>query len=83
MPKIIFVATVIAACGSMAWGQEDPHSNTQLPADIAQRIAELRSYGDRFEDAIRLIEAEATRPDWGWASCGHDWTETILALPES
>jgi hypothetical protein len=83
MPKIVFVATVIAACASVAWAQEDPHPDTQLPTEITQRIAELRSYGDRFEDAIRLIEAEARKPDWGWASCGHERRETILALPES
>lgn len=83
MQRIVFVATVIAACASVAWAQEAPHSDTPLPADITQRIDELRSYGDRFEDAIRLIEAEARKPDWSWASCGHDRGETILALPES
>jgi hypothetical protein len=40
-------------------------------------------YGDRFEDAIRLIEAEARKPEWGWASCSHDHTVAALALPES
>jgi len=83
MPRIAFVATVFATCASVSWAQEAPHSDAQLPADIAERVAELRSYGDRFEDAIRLIEAEAKKPDWGWASCGHDPGETILGLPES
>jgi len=83
MTRIVFVATFIVACASAAWTQEDPHSDTQLPAELTQRIAELRSYGDRFEDAIRLIEAEAAKPDWGWDSCGHERRETILVLPES
>lgn len=83
MPKTVFIATLIATCATMAWAQEAPRFDGELPTDIAERIAELRSYGDRFEDTIRLIEAEANKPLWGWASCTHDRGETILALPES
>ena len=83
MSKIIIVATVIATCASAATAQDTSDADMQLPADVAARVAELRGYGDRFEDAIRLIEAEARKPDWGWTSCGHDHTFVLLALPES
>lgn len=83
MSKIVIVATVIAACASAATAQDAYGADMQLPAEVAARVAELRGYGDRFEDAIRLIEAEARRPDWGWTSCGHDHNDFTLALPES
>jgi hypothetical protein len=35
-------------------------------------VSYLREYGERFEKAIRLIEAEAAKPGWGWDDdCGH------------
>ena len=83
MSKILLVATVIATCASTSIAQDALDMDLQLPADVAERVAELRAYGDRFAEAIRLIEAEANKPDWGWASCGHDHTVVSLALPES
>jgi len=79
----ITVASVSAVAaqdltGDMANGKDD----TRLSPPIAQRIAELRQYGDRFENAIRLIEAEAAKPKWGWEGPDRiDETATVI-LPE-
>ena len=83
MSKIFLIATIIAACTSAAAAQDAVRTDTHLAADVAEGIAKLRAYGDRFEDAIRLIEAEATKPEWGWASCSHEPTFVDFDLPES
>ncbi|MBF9059568.1 hypothetical protein HKCCSP123_10285 [Rhodobacterales bacterium HKCCSP123] len=43
---------------------EDADVAAGLSPDILDRIAELRTHGDRFDLAIRQIIAEAARPAW-------------------
>jgi len=64
--------------GAIANGKDD----TRLPPPIAQRIAELRHYGDRFDKAIRLIEAEVAKPKWGWEGPDRLNETATIFLPE-
>ncbi len=41
----------------------------KFPNDVAARINHLRTYGERFEAVIRLIEAERLKPSWTWEDC--------------
>jgi hypothetical protein len=57
----------------------DAALSEELLRDMPMRqlpdVSHLRKYGDRFETAIRLIEAEAAKPSWGWDDeCGH-WNQ--------
>ncbi len=42
-------------------------ARSQSPVSGEDRL-DLRRYGKRFEKALRLIEKEAAKPDWGWSS---------------
>lgn len=55
----------------------------QLPADVALRVADLWAYGDRYEAAIRGIEAANATPDWGWGSDCHDIVLSATIAPGS
>jgi hypothetical protein len=52
-----------------------PRSETrqQYLLDIASNeVPDLAAYGDRFQAAIRLLEAESAKPEWGWEDgCDH------------
>lgn len=70
---IRFVPAFFVALLALPAAAETPEPRVTLPPDVAQRVAELRTYGDRFEKTIRLIEAEAAKPGWGWEDgCSHD-----------
>lgn len=44
-------------------------------------VLDLKAYGERFERTIKMVEAEATIPSWGWEDgCGHDKSDDELAL---
>lgn len=41
-----------------------------LTAEAAAHVASLQTHGDRYEATIRLIAAEAAKPNWTWAEEG-------------
>ena len=53
----------------------------ELPPDVAARVAALRAYGDRFDAAIKLIEAEAAKPIWGDYDCDTSDLAEIALVP--
>ncbi len=50
-------------CPSLAWVTVEGEQ-VQLPADVAENVTILQSYGARYARAIALIVAENARPDW-------------------
>lgn len=89
MLKIATISTLLAmsAFQVSAQGATDQDfsigAEAVLPPDVVERIAVLRQYGDRFEKAIRLIEAEALKPHWSSGDCGHTAALSEPFLPES
>lgn len=77
---IVTFSTAVAAVAPVQAQEADKHSSTPREAtgaasaalppsvspEILARISDFWAYGDRFEKAIRLIEAEASKPSWGW-----------------
>jgi hypothetical protein len=53
----------------------------ELPPDVAARVAALRAYGDRFDSAIKLIEAEAAKPLWADYDCDTSDLAEIALVP--
>lgn len=83
MTRTVLFATLLALSGAPGVAQDvESTGRVLLPPDVAQRVAELRTHGDRFEKAIRLIEAQAALPEWGWIGCGHGGVAD-LHFPES
>jgi hypothetical protein len=57
-----------------------PNSRYAVAAGAARPLAR---HGDRYEKAMKLIEAEALKPGWGWEDgCGHDDRKSNL-MPNS
>ena len=79
--KTALFATLLVLAAAPAFAQDAAPAT--LSPEVAQRVAELRQYGDRFEKAIRLIEAEAAKPTWGWDDCSHEGIAMVVLLPES
>ena len=61
--SLIYTTTVLAA--SQAFADPVPlDALADLPTDVAYQVMELEAHGDRFENAIQAIIAEAARAEW-------------------
>lgn len=80
--KTALLSTLVVLLAAPSFA-EGTGTTATLSPEVAQRVADLRKYGDRFEKAIRLIEAEAAKPTWGWVDCAHEGIAMVVLLPES
>ena len=80
MTRTILIATVLIAKALPVAADTASPDVRPLPAHVAAGVAELRTYGTRFDKVIAAIEAEAAKPSWGWdgGECGHDGDEMSL-----
>jgi hypothetical protein len=89
MIRIALISAFATSTALGAFAQEASHSDADLsvevalPARVAEHVAELRDYGDRFEKAIRQIEAQADRPSWSWDECESSAGPGASVEPES
>ncbi|MFD1341261.1 hypothetical protein [Litorisediminicola beolgyonensis] len=76
------ISTLFAAAALQASAEpSDGPDLSILPEEVAARVIELQAHGDRFEDTIRAILAEARKPGWTFESPGEDAGE-IAAVAE-
>jgi hypothetical protein len=53
-------------------------SMSRRSGEVSDGALYLRKHGSRFEAAIRLIEAEAAKPEWGWdEGCGQNCDASV------
>jgi len=73
MFKFALMATLTAA-STVAASAETTISTAQLSPEVAARVAQLQTYGDRYQAAIDAILAEA-------AMDGYRWEASTAAVP--
>ena len=84
MFKTTIISTIFAVAAFQTSAEpRNEYDLSALPADVAQRVAELQKHGERFEPVIRAIFAEATKPAWGFDDCGHDAANAEAVAPHS
>lgn len=70
MMKRAILATALSLAASAALASDaETLCGDGLAPEVAAGLERLRQHGDRFDAAIRLIEAEAQKPDFTGATC--------------
>ena len=86
MAKFAIVFTVCLTAGTSVWAQEtlsEFDAEMVLPREVAMRVAHLREYGDRYEEVINQILAEAAKPSYSGDGCHFADLNSAESLPES
>lgn len=84
MLKATIISTLFAVTAFQAAADPNPSFDfSVLPPEVAERVAELQTHGDRFKPAIRAIFAEAMKPTWAFGECGHEGGDAVHTQPQS
>lgn len=62
---LLATASPVSAQSSVATASA-AYSLEFLPPDIAEQVAYLMTFGDRYDKAIQQILLDAAKPDWSW-----------------
>ncbi|RYH06444.1 hypothetical protein [Tropicimonas sp. IMCC6043] len=77
MFKATIISTFFAATAfQLAAEPDNRYDLSMLPADVAARVVQLQSYGDRYKTAIDAIFAKWSKP--GYSAREHELDMSIL-----